>query len=298
MAKRHTSKQQQQIAAKAGTAAGQFVSSLLAPAVTPPPRRGAEVHQGQIYTFVGSIARQNNLQTTQFQVLAGDGPPTITGGYAKWVNVPRPQQTGLTIFQGYDPLTVEVPILFDNVIPSGLEGYTNTVEPAIVTLEWMAGRPLAFGVSPLVRVTSSDAQGLPCALMPFVAQRQAFIISNLAWGTDAIRDRFGNRIRQSAVVTLTAHNGAPGDIDNAAQRKKALSAQSGKYLNVPLSVANNTIRKLTVAFAHNRDPRAARTVLSANKTRLKLGSSIDQALIPRHTPGTTIRIPQSVIRPA
>lgn len=41
------------------------------------------------------------------------GRPTIIGGGAKWNTIDRPQRAGLTVFGGYDPLQMSVPLLFD-----------------------------------------------------------------------------------------------------------------------------------------------------------------------------------------
>jgi hypothetical protein len=59
-----------------------------------------------------------NAAQDSFSVLAdlNTGRPTVTGGGAKWNVIDRPQRAGLTVFGGYDPLQLSVPILFDSFI--------------------------------------------------------------------------------------------------------------------------------------------------------------------------------------
>jgi hypothetical protein len=59
-----------------------------------------------------------NAAQDSFSVLAdlNTGRPSITGGGAKWNVIDRPQRAGLTVFGGYDPLQLVVPVLFDSFI--------------------------------------------------------------------------------------------------------------------------------------------------------------------------------------
>src|SRR4051794_1794850 len=47
----------------------------------------------------------------------GDGPPTITGGGARWKTTPRPKRLSITLYDGIDPYTMDVPVIFDGFIP-------------------------------------------------------------------------------------------------------------------------------------------------------------------------------------
>lgn len=84
------------------------------------------------------------------------GRPAVTGGGAKWNVIDRPQQTGLTVFGGYDPLQLVIPILFDNIIfnsnPKITRDPGDTVEDDIDLLWKMWGR----GVRAANTKTNSD----------------------------------------------------------------------------------------------------------------------------------------------
>jgi hypothetical protein len=49
-----------------------------------------------------------------FHALAGDTPPIITTGYAKFTKIDRPERAGLVSFDGYDPIEMKVPIRFES----------------------------------------------------------------------------------------------------------------------------------------------------------------------------------------
>lgn len=72
------------------------------------------------------------------------GRPAVTGGGGKWNVIDRPQRTGLTVFGGYDPLQLVVPILFDNMVfnsnPKIRRDPGDTVEDDIDLLWKMWGR--------------------------------------------------------------------------------------------------------------------------------------------------------------
>jgi hypothetical protein len=70
------------------------------------------VAPGQQIVFYGEVFANPSRNKT-FAVLAGEGAPTVTGGYPKVQVIDRPQRIGLTVFQGYDPFTIDVPIRFN-----------------------------------------------------------------------------------------------------------------------------------------------------------------------------------------
>ena len=98
------------------------------------------------------------------EVLAGDGAPTPSGGYAKWAHIPRPQRTAITVFEGYEPMTLSVPVLFDAVRQNGVR---EDVENQIQWLEWMAGRGIKHhepfkvgeGRPPLLQIYAANGSG-------------------------------------------------------------------------------------------------------------------------------------------
>jgi hypothetical protein len=51
----------------------------------------------------------NFSESVVFHVLAGDTPPSITSGYAKFNQVTRPERASLLAFEGYDAVEMKVP---------------------------------------------------------------------------------------------------------------------------------------------------------------------------------------------
>lgn len=174
-------------------------------------------------------------------ILAGQEPPKITDGYAKFDVIDRFSRTGITQFTGYAPLTMTVPLAFEALSSlAGLGGQgpagprpvaapegvakaaqdaqraaAQFIETQIKLLERMAGRGgftgAGIGPPPVVRVTTTDAQGNTVHLIPAAYQwtksaaGPLWRVAGLAWDDGAIRDDFGNRVRASCVVTLQEH---------------------------------------------------------------------------------------------
>lgn len=144
------------------------------------------------------------------------GAPTVTGGYAKWGVIDRPLRAGLTIFEGYDPSTIEIPILFDDFIG----GNGDAIEDDIQKLEYMAGRgPGAANtlgdnkIPPIITVQCYDTDGNAFPLIPKPYQYSPstntnppiWVITGLSWDANPERNHAGNRIRQAATVTVTQY---------------------------------------------------------------------------------------------
>lgn len=277
------------------------------------PKKGAQgTIPAQHYQFVGTLATASPADDPRllggyaqyaFTVLADESAATITGGFAKWAVIDRPQRVGMTVLQGYDPLVMDVPILFDNVVPQP----DKDVERCIQILMWMAGRGKLFasdghigasgqGDSPIVNVYSASSNGRETAMIPPDAHGIDWVVTGLAFDPNPLRDRGGRRIRQAVTVTLTQHSGSPGtSLDSAAVRARARKSLDGQFVHFPVTAAHNTIRKITTFAAHNPSPAAAREVLKANKHKLRLGPSIDAPLIPHLKAGTKIKVPKAVV---
>jgi hypothetical protein len=158
----------------------------------------------------GELRAANTLN-----VLAGDNPPTVTAGYAKLSIVDRPERTGITKFDGYDPITLDVPIRFEAVDNNGVD-----VERDIALLERMAGRGNFEGAStgppPVIRIAATGPSGEIVPLIPsnyqWAPQNKngpLWRVAGIAWdetaGSGVRRNAAGNRIRQLATVTLQQH---------------------------------------------------------------------------------------------
>jgi hypothetical protein len=144
-----------------------------------------------------------------FSVMAGNEAPRIVAGYQKLAVVSRPSIVGLTVFDGYDPITMEIPIRFEGRDGDGLEN-----ENDIRTLEAMAGRgPDSVhgrGPAPILHVSASTPDGKNrVPLIPSHYQRDLenktgplWRIAGIEWDANPLRNRAGNRVRQLAVVTV------------------------------------------------------------------------------------------------
>lgn len=144
-----------------------------------------------------------------FDVKAGDSAPVVKEGYAKYESVDRPMRTGLTLFTGYDPITMDVPITFEAF--SSRRGLD--LERDIALLERMAGRGIFKGAGTgfpgYVNVSTTDNRGNVVPLIPRSLQAHPtnpnppkWVVSELAWDEEPLRNREGNRLRQKATVTL------------------------------------------------------------------------------------------------
>jgi hypothetical protein len=154
-----------------------------------------------------------------FSVLAGDQPPRVTGGYAKFSTVDRPLRTGLTQFDGYDPITMEVPIRFENFNGDldNVRGASGAqIEDDIALLERMAGRGnfrgAAVGPPPIIVITATNDSGVPVGLIPRNYQwtranpnAPKWRVTSIDWDAEPLRNSWGNRIRQKATVSVQQH---------------------------------------------------------------------------------------------
>lgn len=162
-----------------------------------------------------------------FHVLAGAEAPRVVSGYQKLEVIDRPGRTGLTHFTGYDPITMEVPIQFEQVI--GRDGAW--VEERIALLERMAGRGnfkgASAGPAAILRLSTTNNAGKIIPLLPpnFQWSRQnpsapLWRIADIDWDSNPLRDDGGNRIRQAAVVTVMQHTKLSLEVRSVSQRSK------------------------------------------------------------------------------
>ena len=242
----------------------------------------------QFVVFHGVLGR---TKSPRIEVLAGEGAPTPSGGYAKWARIPRPQRKALTILEGYEPFTLTVPILLDAV--RQIDRREN-VEYAIQWLEWMGGRGPAEGDSPLVTVAASDGAGnlSPLVPEPFQTADLRWVVDDITWDEHPIRDRAGARIRQAAVVKLLEHEPAAGpSTDSTTTRKKLRKELAGRYATFLSTSSVNTVRKILVKHVDppSRVSKAIGPTLKANK----LGSNAEKVL----KSGTKVRVPETFLIP-
>jgi hypothetical protein len=259
----------------------------------------------QTLQFTGSLTDIAQTSVFAFSVLAGAGAPTITGGWSVINTVNRSQRLGYTIPQGYNPMTMDIPIQFEALVaqPSGKYMVTPNVEADIQVLHWMAGRGKLYasaaangvgapatGDPPIVNVGSYDGNGNETNLIPLDAQGVDWLISAIAYDTSPILSTAGSRIRQMATVSVIQYVGAPSTTaDSPTTRAKARNSGTAGYAWRTSTDAQNTIAKLTEKWAGASSTSAFQTVLAANP-QLKI-TSWSKAL-PK---GKRVKIPNSIV---
>lgn len=259
----------------------------------------------KLRTYVPWTPQQTYVFTSSggysFQVLAGEGAPTIDGGFAKIQVIDRPRRLGFTMPVGYDPFTLSIPIQFDctvtNTNPSNrptLPGIpSNTYGPKdlerdIQILEGMAGRGgsvsvdgsfvSAVGSPPVVRVYSNSPQNQSNLIPPNVQNLQ-WVITALTYG-DTVRGRAGDRHRQIMTVGLTQWIPAP------TTKRQPRSA----YQVVYATQAVNTVAKIVRKFTGKTSHEDYRTVIAFSRTHGATYRTYSQTL----AAGTAVFIPRDL----
>jgi hypothetical protein len=153
---------------------------------------------------------------TPVVVLLGETPAHVTSGYGGWTVVARQRRVGLSVWNGREPIKMDVPILFDGVADEISQ------EVAISRLSRMA---LISSHSSEPSVVTVSSKGVP------KPGPKNWVIESLDWGTDVIWDFSSKgvmaRLRQDCVVHLLQYvdedRVALGKISKGAAAKKASS---------------------------------------------------------------------------
>jgi hypothetical protein len=166
----------------------------------------------RVNTPIRMANRYLGHQKFSIEVLADEAAPTPSAGYAKWAHIPRPQRKALTVLEGYEPMTLTVPVLFDAVRENGFQ---EDVEDQIQWLEWMGGRGIKFvkstedgvGKPPLVEVYSAKGseRETPLVPKPFQTPNIKWFVDDLTFDEHPLRKSGGARIRQAVVVKLVEY---------------------------------------------------------------------------------------------
>jgi hypothetical protein len=258
---------------------------------TPQPTTGTgagPLHRGQ-YIILQSVTDPGQF----VEVLAGEGAPIPSGGYAKWAHILRPQRTALTTFEGYEPMTLTVPVLFDAVRENGVR---EDVEASIQILEGLAGRgirlPEGFtagvGKPTLVVVYSSTGnranQLIP---KPFQTQNIQWFVEDITFDEHPLRDAGAARIRQAATIKLVQYVRDP--LTPRAKKKGSDTHSITRSLN--------TVKRLVRHYLKGPQSRlheAVAATIKANSFNKKIGTNPE-----KHLPvGTHVRIPREFTQEA
>jgi hypothetical protein len=180
-----------------------------------------------------------NSSTRTISVLAdlNTGRPTLTTGGARWNVISRPQRTGLMVFDGYDPLGISIPVLFDNFVTG------DTVQDDVDLLWLMWGR--GPGAANASSNKASPVIGVTGDLMPPITQASSTNPGPPNWvitqidedGSSAVFNSAQHLVRLAVVVTLQEYI-ASSALDSLAGTPKTGGTKTNVYPK------NTTMRKV------------------------------------------------------
>lgn len=152
---------------------------------------------------------------------------TISGGYGGWEGIRRPRENSLVEWIGHDPMQLDVPILFDGMLPDlggqiEQEPWGDSVEHDIRILEHLTHKLDGYNSPPRIKVESD--------LIPY--QDREWVINDIKWhGDDVRRPNDGQRVRAGAIVQLfefIEFDIINGRLSAAARRKRAKAKNNVK----------------------------------------------------------------------
>lgn len=192
--------------------------------------------------------------------LIDDPGVSVTEGYGGWDVIARPRNVGILNWSGFEPMTMTVPVLFDNWHSQ------ESVEEDILALELLAGRgPGGGGRRQPPDITMSTPGGFG-SLVPhnFNGETSNWVITDIEWG-DALRRRSsGHRVRQAGTVTVSQHPSDGLEELSVARRRNAHGrrrtthvVKKGESLqSIARAEYGTSDRWQDIAIANNiRDPR-------------------------------------------
>ncbi len=261
-----------------------------------PPRPGA---RSQRYRFRGELGREE----FELEVLADEEAATPTGGWPKIAKVARPQRVSYTVPEGYDPIELTIPVLFEATIPSQDR---EDVEYSLQVLEWMAGRGILFkgkpghpgeGDPPLIQVWTEDGNGREVPLIPKQYQTVGlqWFITDLAFDTKPNRDASQHRTRQAVKITLLQCETAPGSTLDSSTARALARHEKGQSRGVKGGVAGSfTITEIADRLAKSPAERTAliRAIIKANLGNRRVGVNPEKRL----PEGVVVLVPEGAIR--
>jgi hypothetical protein len=180
---------------------------------------------------------------TTVVALLGDGVPAVGGG-GGWTTVQRQKQSAITEWQGADPLTLDIPIVFDGFRRyASIERYVNTL------YRWMRA-PVGPRHEPVVVTVAGP--------IPYTPYR--WVINAITPGTDTEsiirRTTDGQMMRWVGSVSLMQY--VPGNVivshkHSPAKRHKTTAARKGATTRVHYYTVRrgDTLGKIAARLLHN-----------------------------------------------
>lgn len=137
-----------------------------------------------------------------FESNLGDGPAIVTEGYAGWQIVQRPKEVGLTVWQGRNPIAIEIPFMLD-FLPLWETTFKDKpgkkCENQVTNLERLCG----IGGHARPSICFVDGGGLiPHDYTIYKGNR--WVIEQLTWDKQMeVRSKtYGRRLRCGGVITI------------------------------------------------------------------------------------------------
>ena len=209
----------------------------------------------------------------EFDVMAGDTPPTVVDGYGQYAVVDRPLQRGDLQFTGYNPVSLQIPVRFITFDKSGTWLRDNAaganIERDIRILEYMGGIGLAYGRPPLAFVSTYDNRGQTVPLIPFqyqpgapkapiLGQSMPWSVTGIDWG-NSVRNSDQYRVWQEATVTIQHAQLGIGTVTKLLPRADVLIVFSAPGSDTALKISRTvpstdpyTLAQDLIASPHNK----------------------------------------------
>jgi hypothetical protein len=264
------------------------------------PTSGPWTAQQQL-KFTGTVIdKYEPSQQLAFYVLAGPGGPNPTGGWGQINTIDRPRSRGYTYSAGYQPRSMDVPVRF-LATNYAQGGWTPAqVETNIEKLEWMAGFGVLYqdqvgakGTPPVVQISSFKAGSssatplVPKNFQSNLAGGLRWVISNLQYDPNPIRDSDGYRTQQDMTVSVIEYVAVPGAPTSPRQRQAGRGSNSA-FVTVTTTQARDTIAKVCQSLGITSASDWT-TVVQFNLKRLKVRSYNKQLKV-----GTKVQVPASL----
>lgn len=263
----------------------------------------------QVLVITGQIPGAG--KRVEIPVLMGDGAVTPTGG-ERWNRIPRPQRKDITVFDGYDPWQLDIPVMFDALSadygdyiasrqPHAARGVRGSSARALQKhLEQLVGLQnrgsaapqAARGIPPLVTLSASQ-NSRPVPLVPSYVDGVYWLLQSITWDGKPARNADGMIVQQLAQLSFMEYVSGPFDTTSLspAARAKQRAADANKFVSRVMP-KGRTLFEFARSVSNNRDTNAAaRAIQAANKGRRGVPRDISHT---RTTRPVKVLVPRSI----
>lgn len=199
----------------------------------------------------------------KFTSYFGDGPAIVTEGYAGWQVVSRPREVGITVWQGRNPMAIEIPFMLD-FLSLWNRKYSDDAgvkcEDRVTNLEKLCG----IGGHAQPAICYVDGGGMiPHDYTTYQGHR--WVIEQVSWDKQLeVRSKYsGRRLRCGGVITIRQYMTASeilqriGPKDRAAKPRYHVIKRKETLEKIALQFYGDANKWKKIADAnHMRDPRS------------------------------------------